>query len=135
MLLESGTLPVGVTVKGVRYQAFELRPPTINDNIMATLEVAEMQEGAGRGLKLSVAVLAQQLVSLATVPTTDAAPVCLPREEITLEMVLQLHPSDWDALLEAEARLKKKLLNGGMPLDGGTPCAPGACETASASAT
>ncbi|MBX3588796.1 MAG: hypothetical protein KF796_19360 [Ramlibacter sp.] len=120
MLVETGILPIGLTVGGERHQAFELRPPTVEDNIIATQEVADMADGAARGLKLTVAVLARQFVKLGT----------LPQEAISLEMVLGLHPNDLDALYDAEARLKKKLLSGGLPWDGGSQCEPGAPNTA-----
>ena len=125
MLLETGTLPVGVRDAGGRHQAFELRPPTVEDNIEATLQVAEMPEGAASGLKLSVAVLARQIVTLGT----------LQREQITLELVTRLHPKDLDALMAAEVRLEKKALDDGLPLDGGSPSEPGAPATASPSGT
>jgi hypothetical protein len=92
-LKEGGTLATGVVVDGVRHRAFELRLPTVADNIDAVDEV-----GSTNGVALGAAILACQLVKLGT----------LKPEQINLDLLTTLHPSDFNRLEAAASELEKK---------------------------
>lgn len=112
---ETGSLPIGIIVDGVRHTAFELRSVTVGDNVDVIEELGDVS-----ALRLSAALYARQLVALGS----------LPKERITAELVLALHPEDFNALEEAHARLKKKLREHGQPWHGGMASAPSASGTA-----
>lgn len=104
-LVETGVLPLGLEVDGVRHRPFTMRPPTVQDNIDAVNEV-----GGSNPVELSIAIYARQLVTLGTLgkaPTTD--------------QLRTLHPMDYNEIERANARLEKKLLSGGSSSDGGQP--------------
>jgi phage FluMu protein gp41 len=92
-LRETGTLLTGVVVDNVRHRAFELRLPTVQDNIDAVDEV-----GSTNGVALGAAILACQLVRLGT----------LTRAQIDLELLAGLHPQDFNRLEAAASELEKK---------------------------
>lgn len=94
-LRESGTLVSGVVVDGVTHRDFELRLPTVQDNIDAVDEV-----GSHNGVALSAAILQRQLVKLGG----------LKPSEITFELVAGLHPQDFNQLEAASGELEKKRL-------------------------
>ena len=116
-LAQSGRLPVGLVVDGVRHQDFELRPPTVGDNVSAALAV-----GTDNALELATAVYARQMTRLGS----------LPAEKIDAQLLLQLNPMDWNAIEVADGELRKKLLRDGQHLSGGSPVAPSSPATASA---
>lgn len=120
MMIERGTLLIGLTVDGVRHTEFELRPATVGDNVEAIEEL-----GNANGLRLSAAIYARQIVRLGS----------LPKSNITTDLVLALAAPDYDALEQAQERLKKRLLGSGLPWSGGTPVGPGASAEASPSTT
>ena len=92
-LRESGTLATGVVVADVRHREFEMRLPTVADNIDAVDEV-----GSTNGVALGAAILACQLTKLGT----------LKPEQITLDLLTTLHPSDFNRLEAAASELEKK---------------------------
>lgn len=92
-LTEKGTLDEGALVGGVRHAAFELRSPTLQDNIDAVDEV-----GSHNPVAINAAVLARQLVRLGT----------LEPKQITFELLCSLHPADYNILDRAAAELEKK---------------------------
>lgn len=94
-LRESGTLVTGAEVGDTVHRHFELRLPTVQDNIDAVDEV-----GSTNGVALSAAILARQLTQLGT----------LKPEEITLDLIAALHPSDFNLMEVASATLEKKRL-------------------------
>lgn len=94
-LTEKGTLLTGAVVGGVTHKAFELRLPTVRDNIDAVDEV-----GGHNGVALSAAILSRQLVSLGT----------LKPEQIDFDLVAGLHPGDYNLLDAAAKELEKKRL-------------------------
>lgn len=89
----TGTLRQGVEVDGVVHREFELRLPTLGDNIDAVDEV-----GGHHGVAVSAALLARQLVRLGT----------LDPKLITYELLCTLHPSDYNQLDAAGGDLEKK---------------------------
>ncbi len=114
-LTQTGEFPIGLLIDGVRHQDFELRPPTVGDNIDAAQEVE-----TDSALELSTAVYARQLVKLGT----------LAPERIDASLLRQLNPMDWNALEAADGELRKKLMLGGQGLDGGPPAAQPSPATA-----
>lgn len=106
-LTHSGKLPIGIVVDGVRHQDFELRPPTVGDNVSAAHEV-----GTDSALELATAVYAKQMVRLGT----------LPADKIDSALLLQLNPMDWNAIEAVDGELRKKLMRDGQHLVGGSLC-------------
>ncbi|HQR97574.1 MULTISPECIES: phage tail assembly protein [unclassified Polaromonas] len=94
-MTEKGTLLTGAVVGGVAHKTFELRLPTVRDNIDAVDEV-----GGHNGVALGAAILARQLVSLGT----------LKPEQIDFDLVAGLHPGDYNLLDAAAKELEKKRL-------------------------
>jgi phage FluMu protein gp41 len=92
-LRESGTLVSGVVVGDVQHRDFELRLPTVRDNIDAVDEV-----GSHNGVAVSAAILARQLVKLGS----------LKPAQITFDLVAGMHPADFNQLEAAAAELEKK---------------------------
>ena len=94
MLTEKGTLHYGVEHEGKLHVDFELRMPTIGDNIAAIEEF-----GVDSNLKLNVAMMARCLVKLGEIPA----------EEINYELLANhVIDEDYDVLADARDRLKKK---------------------------
>lgn len=96
-MTEKDALQYGVEYpagSGQLHYDFELRLPTVGDNITAIEEL-----GVGSNLRLNTAMLARALVKLGDIP----------REAITYELLDQnLVDDDYDVLAEARERLKKK---------------------------
>lgn len=96
-MTEKDTLLYGVEYpegSGQLHYDFEMRLPTVGDNIAAIEEL-----GVGSNLKLNTAMLARGLVKLGTIP----------REAITYTLLERhLIDDDYDVLSEARERLKKK---------------------------
>ena len=89
----TGTLEQGALVDGVRHRDFELRLPTVGDNVDAIDEV-----GSHNGVAVGAAMLARQLVRLGT----------LDRTQISYDLLCTLHPGDYNELDAAGAELEKK---------------------------
>lgn len=89
----SGELPDGVEVDGQVHRAFTLRPPKVRDNAEAVDEV-----GATNAVALSAAILARQIVTLGT----------LKPEQITYDLVAEMHPEDFNVLEAKAQELEKK---------------------------
>ena len=116
-LTQAGRLPVGIIVDGVRHQDFELRAPTVGDNVGAALEF-----GTDSSLELATAVYARQMTRLGTLPV----------DKINAQLLLQINPMDWNEIEAADGELRKKLMRDGQGLVGGLPVAPSSPATASA---
>lgn len=97
MVTEKDQLQYGVEYpaeSGVLHYDFELRLPTVGDNIAAIEEL-----GVGSNLRLNTGMLARCLVKLGDIP----------REAITYELLdSSLIDDDYDVLSAARDRLKKK---------------------------
>lgn len=104
-LRQTGTLDTGVVVDGLMHRNFELRLPTVRDNIDAVDEV-----GSHNGVALNAAILARQLVSLGT----------LKPEQIDFDLVATMHPLDFNLLEAASTELEKKRLAAALLLPPGT---------------
>ena len=78
---------------GQMHYEFELRLPTVGDNI----DAIETSAG-GSNLRLNTMMLAASLVKLGSVP----------REAITYELLGTMVDDDFDVMAEARDRLKKK---------------------------
>lgn len=94
-LTQTGELVTGALVDGVAHRAFELRLPTVRDNIDSLDEV-----GGHNGVALGAAILARQLLKLGT----------LKPEQIDFDLVASLHPQDFNLLEGAAGELEKKRL-------------------------
>lgn len=104
-LRQTGTLVSGVVVDGVTHRDFELRLPTVQDNIDAVDDV-----GSHNGVALNAAILVRQVVKLGG----------LKADEITFERIAALHPSDYNLLEAASSELEKKRLAAAQPSPTGT---------------
>ncbi len=93
MITQTGKLVYGIEHSGKVHVDFELRLPTIGDNITALEEV-----GTESNLRLGVAMMAASIVSLGDIPA----------EEITFELLAkELVDDDYDVLKLAQTQLKK----------------------------
>lgn len=119
-LTQTGQLPLGVEVDGTVHRDFELRAPTVEDNIVGIDEV-----GMANPVALSAALFARQLVKLGT----------LTRAQIDTALIRTMHPKDFDALERAAMDLEKKLLGGAQTSSGGPTAASPLPDTASPSTT
>lgn len=89
-----GQLQLGLEYGGDIHYEFELRLPTVGDNIEALLDA-----GVGSNMRVSAAMLARALVRLGTIP----------RDAITRELLeANLPDEDFDVLEQASDALKKK---------------------------
>lgn len=124
MITQTGTLKYGIEVDGVMHTDFELRLPTIGDNIDAVEQV-----GATSNLKVHLAMMARCLVRLGT----------LSKEQVTYELLSQnLVDDDFDVLVAQEQALKKKRMesNQSSPASASpSPSSPDSALTNPASAT
>jgi len=94
MMIEPGTLNYGVEHNGTIHYDFELRLPTVEDNI-AALEAV----GAPSNMRVRTVMFVRCLTKLGTIPA----------EEITYELIAQnMVDDDFDELANATDRLKKK---------------------------
>lgn len=94
MMTQTGTLTYGVEHEGVVHTEFELRLPTIGDNI-AALELV----GAASNMKVNAAMLAASLLRIGTIP----------KETLTYEFLCEnVVDDDFDTLVDAQVVLKKK---------------------------
>ena len=93
MITQKGKLTYGVEHGGKVHVDFELRLPTIGDNITALEEV-----GTESNLRLGVAMMAASLVSLGDISS----------DEITFDLLAsELVDDDYDILKLAQNELKK----------------------------
>lgn len=112
-MTEPGTLEYGVEYEGVLHYDFVMRLTTVNDNIEA-LE----RTGAASGLRITLDMYANALVSLGTIPKEAITPVFL---------ASALADSDYDVLAAAQERLKKKRKRSSARSAGtGSPSSPSA---------
>jgi hypothetical protein len=93
MMTEKGRLTYGVEFDGTLHHEFELRLPTVADNIAAIEEV-----GADKHMALTVSMLARSLVRLGDIPP----------EAIDTELLNGMVDEDLDVLVLAQDALKKK---------------------------
>lgn len=107
-LRQTGQLVTGVVVDGVSHLDFELRLPTVRDNIDAVDQV-----GTTNAVALGAAILAAQLVKLGT----------LKPAQIDFDLVATMHPGDFNALEAAATELEKKRLAAALSTPTGTASA------------
>ena len=94
-LVQSGMLPIGITVDGVLHREFALKPARVVDSIDAVEEV-----GSHNPIAVVAAVLARQLMQLGSIKPAD----------IDYDLVCELDPRDFNALEAAAGELAKKAL-------------------------
>lgn len=97
-MTETGELLYGVEYpagSGQLHYAFEMRLPTVGDNIAAIEE-----HGVDSHMRLNAAMLARSLVRLGDIPA----------EAIGYELVASLVDDDFDVLASTREQLKKKRL-------------------------
>jgi hypothetical protein len=104
-LRQTGTLVGGAEVDGVLHRDFELRLPTVQDNIDAVDEV-----GSTNGVALSAAIIARQLTRLGS----------LKADQINFDLIVQLHPCDYNQLEAAAGDLEKKRIAASKPAETGS---------------
>lgn len=105
-MTEKGQLLYGVEFpagSGVLHYDFEMRLPTVGDNIAAIED-----QGVGSNMRLNAAMLARSLVALGSIPA----------EEISYTLLAQhMVDDDFDVLAAARDQLKKKRMRpkSGLP--------------------
>jgi hypothetical protein len=101
MMTQSDRLLYGVEYEGTVHYDFELRLPTVADNIAALEEV-----GTDSNMKVGVAMFVRCLTKLGTIPA----------EVLTYDFIVQnMIDDDFDTLSKATAELKKKRLASNLP--------------------
>lgn len=95
-MTEKGILPIGVNHKGSVHTAFELRTQKMRDVRDALDELS----GKKNDINLAAVLYRKRLVALGTIPVS----------EITTDMLLDMEQFDFEAIEEADKRLKKKLI-------------------------
>ncbi len=100
-LRQSDELVTGIELGGVVHKSFTLRLPTLGDNVAAVDEV-----GSDNGVALNAAILARQITELGT----------LKPEQITYELLCELHPADYNLIDAAASALEKKRQAAAQPL-------------------
>lgn len=112
----TGSLLYGVEYAGELHYGFELRAPTVADNVAAV----EQAEGPASGLRIEVFMFSRALSVLGSIP----------REAITYDLLAeQLMPEDLDILGAHVAELKKKRLR--PKSDSGPSASPSSPSAAS----
>lgn len=102
MITVTDKLVYGVEYEGVVHFDFEIRVPTVADNIAALEEV-----GTGSNLRVSTAMYARCLTKLGTIP----------QEALTYVFLSDgLVDDDFDVLSAAMTEVKKKLKASRLPL-------------------
>jgi hypothetical protein len=123
-LTEKGSLDFGVEYpadSGERHYDFEIRLGTIGDTI-AAYEDPAILGGCVSNMRVNVAVLANCIVSLGTIP----------KESITAGLLDTAIDSDYDVLTVAQESLKKKLKD--LKLSAATSASPKSSSDSTASA-
>jgi|LSQX01.1.fsa_nt_gb hypothetical protein len=93
-ITEKGRLQYGIQFGGKWHYDFEVRVPTVEDNINA-IEV----HGTGSGMRVSFAMMVSAITELGDIP----------KDKITFDLLSKnLVDNDFDALNEALLRVKKK---------------------------
>jgi hypothetical protein len=92
--LVTGTFVYGVAHGGKRHYDFEMRIPTMGDNIDATEQFPQ-----GSAARLDLVMFAACMTKLGEIP----------EEDFTFELLCQLQPSDADVIYAQVAEAKKKL--------------------------
>lgn len=98
MLTEKGTLPVGVEYEGKTHKDFEIREQLVSDMI----DVFDNPEHASRADKnnyyLGACILSKLIVSIGSIP----------KEAITVDLLLGMLQDDLNEVKRAEGRLDEK---------------------------
>ncbi len=98
MLTEKGTLPFGVEFEGQIHREFELRPQYVRDTV-DIFESPDITARAARNSQYFAACLfAGRLVRLGDIP----------KEEITVDMVLDMRQEDYGEIINAGGRLDER---------------------------
>ena len=93
-LTEKGRLQYGIEFGGKWHYDFEVRVPTVRDNINAV-----EKHGDASGIRVSFAMMVSSIVALGEIPN----------EKITFELLSDgLVDADFDAIDQALIRVKKK---------------------------
>lgn len=95
MITHKGKLPIGIEVDGVVHREFELRPQLVRDSIEVLKDERAQQDDGLFGL----ALLAHQVVSLGT----------LPKERITVDLLLDAYDADMKVMMGAADALRERL--------------------------
>lgn len=93
-VLVAGTFVYGIAHGGKRHYNFEMRIPTMGDNIDATEQFPQ-----GSAVRLDLVMFAGCMARIGDIP----------EDEISFELLCQLQPSDVDIIYEQLAEAKKKL--------------------------
>lgn len=97
-MTEKGTLPFGVEFEGQVHREFELRPQYVRD----TVDIFENPDVAARAARnnqyFAACLFAGRLVRLGDIP----------KEAITVDMLLDMRQEDYDAIILAGGRLDER---------------------------
>jgi hypothetical protein len=98
MLTEKGTLPVGVEYEGKTHKDFEIREQLVSDMIDVFDNPAHSARAEKNNYYLGACILSKLIVSIGTIP----------KEAITVDLLLGMLQDDLNEVKRAEARLNSK---------------------------
>lgn len=109
MITESGMLVVGVEHGGKLHKDFELRPQLVRDSV----DAMEEERAQTNQTYLGLVILTKQITRLGDIP----------KEEITPDLLMEMHDIDLAEINAASRRLAKRLesfreAGGGQPQSG-----------------
>jgi hypothetical protein len=98
MLTEKGTLPIGVEYEGKTHKDFEIREQLVSDMISVFDDSAQAARADKNNYYLGMCILAKTIVSIGTIP----------KEALTVDLLLGMLQDDLNEVKRAEGRLDVK---------------------------
>jgi len=99
MMTEKGTLPVGVEFEGKVHQDFELRSQFVRDTVDIFDDPVAGDRAERNNQFFAASLFAGRLVKLGEIP----------KEQITVDMVLDLEQEDYMEIVQAGKRLEERM--------------------------
>lgn len=97
-MTEKGTLPFGVEFEGQTHREFELRPQYVRDTVDIFEDPAAGKRAEKNNQYFAACLFAGRLVRLGDIP----------KEAITVDMLLDMHQDDYEAIIKAGKRLEEQ---------------------------
>ena len=98
MLTEKGTLPIGVEYEGKTHKDFEIREQIVSDMIDVFDDATHAARAQKNDYYLGACILSKLIVSIGTIP----------KEAITVNLLLGMLQDDLNEVKRAEGRLDAK---------------------------
>lgn len=97
IMTEKGILPIGVEIAGILHREFEIREQLVLDalDLFESADQGAVARAEENKYYYSVAITARRIIKLGEIP----------KEAITLELVLGMHQKDYNEIVLADKRL------------------------------